>query len=91
MNMNALVFQPEVRDMCAAGRCRRYGRSWSCPPACGELDDLRRQFARYSRGILVQTGDGVLLVTELQWQAKKAMDYKSFMNGARNFIGSVLE
>ena len=43
------------------------------------------------RGILVQTGDGVLLVTELQWQAKKAMDYKSFMNGARNFIGSVLE
>ena len=43
------------------------------------------------RGILVQTGDGVLIVTELQWQAKKAMDYKSFMNGARNFIGSILE
>ena len=43
------------------------------------------------RGILIQTGDGVLLVTELQWQAKKAMDYKSFMNGTRNFIGSVLE
>ncbi|MBO4386622.1 MAG: methionyl-tRNA formyltransferase [Treponema sp.] len=43
------------------------------------------------RGILIQTGDGVLIATELQWQAKKAMDYKSFMNGARNFIGSVLE
>lgn len=43
------------------------------------------------RGILIQTGDGVLIVTELQWQSKKAMDYKSFMNGARNFIGTVLE
>ncbi|HAK68976.1 MAG TPA: methionyl-tRNA formyltransferase [Treponema sp.] len=43
------------------------------------------------RGILIQTGDGVLIATELQWQAKKAMDFKSFMNGARNFIGSVLE
>ncbi len=43
------------------------------------------------RGILVQTGHGVLIVTELQWQSKKAMDYKSFMNGARNFIGTVLE
>ena len=43
------------------------------------------------RGILIQTGDGILIATELQWQAKKAMDYKSFMNGSRNFIGSVLE
>ncbi len=43
------------------------------------------------RGILIQTGDGVLIATELQMQAKKVMDYKSFMNGARNFIGSVLE
>ncbi len=43
------------------------------------------------RGILIQTGNGVLIVTELQLQAKKAMDYKSFMNGVRNFIGSVLE
>lgn len=43
------------------------------------------------RGILIQTGNGVLIATELQWQAKKAMDFKSFMNGARNFIGSVLE
>ena len=43
------------------------------------------------RGILIQTGSGVLIATELLWQAKKAMDYKSFMNGARNFIGTVLE
>lgn len=43
------------------------------------------------RGILIQTGSGVLIVTELQWQAKKAMDYKSFINGARNFIGTVLD
>ena len=43
------------------------------------------------RGILIQTGNGVLIATELQWLSKKAMDYKSFMNGARNFIGTVLE
>ena len=42
------------------------------------------------RGILIQTGNGILIATELQWQSKKAMDYKSFMNGARNFIGTVL-
>lgn len=44
-----------------------------------------------SVGIEIACGDGTIFVaTELQWQAKKAMDYKSFMNGARNFIDSVL-
>ena len=42
-------------------------------------------------GILIQCGEGVLVVQELQWQAKKAMDYKAFMNGAHDFIGTVLE
>jgi len=47
---------------------------------------------RKAVGIEIACGDGsVLVATELQWQAKKAMDYKSFMNGARNFIGSVLD
>ena len=42
-------------------------------------------------GILIKTGEGVLVVKQLQRQGKNAMDYKNFMNGARNFIGAVLE
>jgi methionyl-tRNA formyltransferase len=42
------------------------------------------------RGILVQTGDGLLAVRELQLQSKKAMNFASFMNGVRGFTGSVL-
>ena len=42
-------------------------------------------------GILIKTGDGILAVKKLQRQGKNAMDYKSFMNGARNFTGTVLE
>jgi len=42
-------------------------------------------------GILIKTGDGILAVRKLQRQGKNAMDYKSFMNGARNFLGTVLE
>lgn len=44
-----------------------------------------------SEGILIQTGDGLLAVRKLQRQGKNAMDYKSFMNGARNFLGTVLQ
>ena len=42
-------------------------------------------------GILVQTGDDFLAIRKLQRQGKNAMDYKSFMNGARNFLGTVLQ
>lgn len=42
-------------------------------------------------GILVQTGNGVLAITILQWRAKKPLDWKSFMNGTRDFTGTVLE
>jgi len=41
-------------------------------------------------GILIQTGDGVLAVSELQYQSKKALEWKTFLNGARNFIGTQL-
>ena len=41
-------------------------------------------------GILVQTGEGLLAVTRLQYGAKKALDWRSFLNGARDFSGSRL-
>jgi methionyl-tRNA formyltransferase len=43
-----------------------------------------------SSGILVKTGDGVLALTHLQLQSKRAMDWKSFINGNPQFISSRL-
>ena len=55
LDVSTLELRDEVRAMCSANTCRAYGRNWSCPPACGELEDLRQKFAQYSRGVLVQT------------------------------------
>lgn len=55
LNMDALEFMPEVRDMCAAGRCHKYGTSWTCPPGCGTLEEAAANAARYHRGVLLQT------------------------------------
>jgi methionyl-tRNA formyltransferase len=41
-------------------------------------------------GILVQTGKGVLAVSRLQYAAKKALPWRDFLNGARDFAGSRL-
>ncbi|MCF0241725.1 MAG: methionyl-tRNA formyltransferase [Treponema sp.] len=47
---------------------------------------------RFSKpdGIFIKCGKGQLCVTCLQKQGKKAMTYKDFMNGSRDFIGKVL-
>ena len=42
-------------------------------------------------GIYVKTGDGILSITKLQRQGKNMMPYKDFMNGAKDFIGTVLK
>lgn len=55
LSMEALEFLPAVRDMCAADRCHKYGRSWTCPPGCGTLAEVSARAARYSRGVLLQT------------------------------------
>lgn len=41
-------------------------------------------------GIVVRTGDGMLAIQRLKPQTKNEMDFKSFLNGAKNFIGTVL-
>lgn len=53
---------------------------------CGKVISFDKQ-----KGIGVKTGSGILWITVLQRQGKKAMNYKDFMNGARDFVGTVLE
>ena len=55
VNMSALTPLEEVRAMCEADRCGRYGRSWACPPGCGTLEHTRARIEMYSEGILVQS------------------------------------
>lgn len=50
-----LQLRQEVRDMCSADRCRNYGRSWMCPPACGSLEENAERMKNYRFGLLVQT------------------------------------
>ena len=46
---------PEVRDMCAADRCRAFGTRWTCPPGCGTLAECAARLKEYGEGVLVQT------------------------------------
>jgi len=55
LEVSTLEFMQEIRDMCNAEQCRSYNKSWSCPPACVSLDEMRVRVRSYTKGILVQT------------------------------------
>lgn len=50
-----LRFLEEVRNMCAADKCNKYDKCWSCPPACGTIEDSRRKASEYTWGIVLQS------------------------------------
>lgn len=55
LNISSLRAREDVREMCAADRCRAYGRSWACPPGCGSIEFCAKRLKAYSEGVLVQT------------------------------------
>lgn len=55
LHVATLKARADVRAMCAADRCQAYNHNWTCPPACGTLDECQEKMRQYSRGILVQT------------------------------------
>lgn len=55
LDVPTIELKQEVRDMCASGACQRFGRCWSCPPACGTLEACAARLAEHRSGILVQS------------------------------------
>ncbi|MBQ3105984.1 MAG: DUF2284 domain-containing protein [Eggerthellaceae bacterium] len=50
-----LVVKPEVRVMCASDKCHSFNRNWSCPPACGTLEEYRDIIAGMGTCYVIQT------------------------------------
>lgn len=55
MDPRLLQAREDVRSMCAEDKCRAYGKNWTCPPACGTIEECQRRMRQYERGILLQT------------------------------------
>lgn len=70
----------DVREACLRNSCGQYGRCWTCPPACGTLDECRSKLRQYQHGILVQTvGE---LEDEFDWDGMKAVEARHKTNFA---------
>jgi len=55
LDLSTLELREDVRAACADNKCGQYGKNWTCPPACGSLEELRILISDYKQGIIVQT------------------------------------
>ena len=55
LDCGTIRLRPEVREMCSADKCHSFAKNWTCPPACGSLEECAEKVSRYKSGIIVQT------------------------------------
>lgn len=49
-----LNFHPAVRSICKS-ECPQYGKSWSCPPAVGTLEECQKRCTSYQNAFIFST------------------------------------
>jgi predicted metal-binding protein len=45
--ITGIPFDNEVRKLCEQNACGKFGKSWTCPPAIGSIEELRKGLARF--------------------------------------------
>ncbi|MDR1654588.1 MAG: DUF2284 domain-containing protein [Treponema sp.] len=48
----ALDYSPELYATCATNVCGNYGKTWSCPPAVGSLEEQRKKINMYTKALV---------------------------------------
>lgn len=93
-NMAAFAPLAEVRKMCEANRCGKFGSNWACPPGCGTLEQAADAIASFNGGIIVQTTG--LLADEFDYDGMQEIarrhkkSFESFARQARILIPDCL-
>jgi len=49
-----IIFRTEFLEKCQLNYCGRYNKSWSCPPAIGDVSTIQKNLLTYSHGVLFQ-------------------------------------
>ncbi len=50
-----IQFDVRFRDMCASNVCGNYGKCWTCPPDCGDIDEMIKSLSQYKYALVYQT------------------------------------
>lgn len=68
-------FLREVRGMCEVNTCRQYGKTWSCPPGLGTVEECRDRVRKYRE----------MIVFSVKYDLEDSFDYEGMQEGMVQF------
>lgn len=75
VDTSEIRFTQEVRGMCEANTCRKYNKTWACPPAIGTVEECRERVQKYDK----------MLVFSAKWDLEDSFDFEGMMAGGEQF------
>lgn len=80
-----IPFREEVRYICKT-ECSRYGKSWSCPPAVGTVEECRERCRAYDGAFLFTTMTEVPDMEDLEGMLATRKDHEEITRRIRNLF-----
>ncbi len=75
VNTQDIVFADEVRKLCEANSCGKYGTNWACPPAVGSVEECRKRALAFEKGLVFS---GV-------YELEDSFDWEGMIEGQKSF------
>lgn len=55
IDVDKIQFDVRFREMCASNVCGNYGGCWTCPPDCGDINEMIESLSVYKKALVYQT------------------------------------
>lgn len=55
VDVSDIIFSPNVVAACEKNYCGKYNTCWTCPPALGDLDSLKKKYEKYKKALVFTT------------------------------------
>lgn len=75
VSIGDIEFSQDVRKMCEANTCQMYGKSWSCPPGLGTIEECRQRLLHYDK----------MIVFSGKYDLEDSFDFEGMMLGMKSF------
>lgn len=85
LRIEDIPFKEEVRYICRT-ECTRYGKSWSCPPAVGTVEECRRRCEPYEGGFLFTSMTEVPDLEDLEGMLSTRTDHEEITRQVRDLF-----
>jgi predicted metal-binding protein len=70
-----IPFDNEVRKLCEQNMCGCYGKSWTCPPAIGAVEELQSRLSAYTHSLIFYK----------VYPLEDSFDWEGMMTSVKNF------